>query len=58
MLPSSNEMEQIEKHYESVYNDTNIQVELFIYFIGKDIPDVREIQWEKCLRNGQFINIS
>lgn len=52
-LPSATDFDEILKEYESIYNDTNIQVELFIYFIGKDIPDVREIQWEKCLGNGK-----
>lgn len=54
MLPSNSEMESIRKNYEAIYNDTNVQVDLFIYFIGKDIRDIRQLQWEKCLRNGKF----
>ncbi len=54
MLPSENDFLEFRNVYEQIYNDTNIQVELFLYLIGKDIPDVREVQWEKCLRNGNF----
>ena len=54
MMPSPNDMKTILEDYQTIYNDTNTQVELFIYFIGKDIPDIREMQWEKCLRNGEW----
>lgn len=55
MLIPDKEMIEIRNEYERIYNDTNVQVELFLYFIGQDINDVREIQWEKCLRKGAII---
>lgn len=52
MLIPDKEMIEIRNEYEKIYNDTNIQVELFFYFIGQDIADVQEVQWEKCLQKG------
>lgn len=55
-IPPEVDLTNIREDYERIYNDTNIQVDLFIYFIGKDIPETREFQWDKCLRNGTALN--
>lgn len=52
MIIPDKEMIEIRNEYERIYNDTNVQVELFFYFIGQDVTDVEEVQWEKCLRKG------
>lgn len=56
MLIPDKELLEIRNDYERIYNDTNVQVELFLYFIGQDVTDVREIQWEKCLRKGALFS--
>lgn len=52
MLPGESEFAEIYSEYKRIYNGTNLKVELFIYFIGKDIPEVKVVQWDKCLKNG------
>lgn len=56
LLPSQTELDTIQTKYSEIYNSSNIQVDLFIYFIGKDIPEIRTVQWgNKCLGNGKFV---
>ncbi|XP_065211727.1 voltage-dependent calcium channel subunit alpha-2/delta-3-like [Planococcus citri] len=57
-LPSQAEFDVILREYKRIYGGPNMEVDLFIYFIGKDIVEVNEVQWgSKCLKPGSIVHV-